>query len=116
MNRIIIFCFFLNGLYAFFYNTTSGLYEAKLVTISTSENINYVHKLESIPYAETPQRFQRSVEKKYSPGKKKTSIPIICPQLAQLSSYGPFILKKQLQVSEGIFLFSFLYKNLITPI
>ena len=27
-----------------------------------------------------------------------------------------FILKKQLQVSEGIFLFSFLYKNLITPI
>jgi hypothetical protein len=106
MNRVLICCCFLNGLLAFFYNTSSGLYEAKLVTISTSEDTNYVYKLESIPYAEIPQRFQRSVIRRFSPGKKKTSVPIICPQLAQLSSYGPFILNKQLQVSEGTYFYS----------
>ena len=94
----------INGLRAFFYNTSSGLYEAQLITIKTIDDSapNYVYKLESIPYAEVPLRFQRSVMKRYSAGKKKISVPVVCPQLYNLSSYGPFILKNQLKVSEGI--------------
>lgn len=101
---IPIFLYILNTVKAsFYYNTTSGSYEAKLIHIQSVEDntVNYVHKLESVPYGEKPKRFQRSVMKKFLNGKHNNQRPVICPQVAYLTSYGPFIIKNKPEVTEG---------------
>jgi carboxylesterase type B len=113
IENLIIFCLFVHLFSSFFsptvlatrdndkkknsllYNTTSGIYEAKLIKIGdfldeNSEKFTYVHRIMSIPYGEKPERFQQAVMKKYQPGIHDGQEPIVCYQSVNMTSYGLF--------------------------
>jgi carboxylesterase type B len=77
------------------YNTSSGVFEARLVRVSGLGGFNpprYIHKLLSVPYAEQPERFRHSVTRVYraQPPVHRPLEPIVCHQPVNLSSYGLF--------------------------
>jgi carboxylesterase type B len=86
------------------YNTTSGIYEAKLVKIAAysahKNRPTYVHKIVGIPYAEKPERFAQSVMKNYEPGIHYSQEPVFCHQSVNISAYGLFSLLDPPRMSE----------------
>ena len=91
-----------NGLRDFLYNTSSGIYQAKLVKVDNlgEKRLSYVHKLISVPYAEKPDRFQLATPKKYEKGVHKIQEPIFCYQSVNITAYGLFSLTESPKMSE----------------
>jgi len=94
---IIFICFFAHiqcNNEKLLYNTSSGVYKATLVQInSTNSKDNqqmYIHKLESVPYGEKPERFKEAIMKTYSNGLHFNKKPIVCYQSVHMLSYGFF--------------------------
>jgi hypothetical protein len=98
---IFFFCFFahikcyqLNDEHLLLYNTSSGVYEATLVQInstnSTDKKQMYIHKLESVAYGEKPERFKEATLRTYSDGIHFHKKPIVCYQSVHMLSYGFF--------------------------
>ena len=82
------------------YNTTSGVHEAKLIAVGPPENRTYVAKLSFVPYGEKPERFKQAVLKNYVPGTHMNEDPVVCYQVAEMSSYGLFQVKEAPKMSE----------------
>ncbi len=95
------------------YNTTSGIYKARLVKVhdQNSKRTKYLHKLISIPYAEKPERFQQSVLKRYEHGVHHKQEPVACYQSINLTSYGLFNIEKASKMTEDC-----LVVNLFIPV
>jgi carboxylesterase type B len=96
------------------YNTTSGLYEARLVRVHGEgfDTARYLHKLISVPYAEQPERFKRARVREYRAGHvHPPQQPVICYQSVNITSYGLFSLIEQANMSEDC-----LVVNLYIPV
>lgn len=79
------------------YNTTSGVHQAKLILVDEK---SAVAKLSFVPYGEKPERFKQAVLKKYVPGTHMNDEPVVCYQVAEMSSYGLFQIKHAPKMSE----------------
>ncbi|CAF0710765.1 unnamed protein product [Brachionus calyciflorus] len=95
------------------YNTTSGLYEARVVKIKGYgfEKPKYLHKLIGVPYAEKPERFKNPVLRKYEPGIHKPKDSVACYQSVNITSYGLFNINEAAPMKEDC-----LTVNLYIPI
>jgi len=95
------------------YNTTSGIYKARLVKVNdqNSKTTKYLHKLISIPYAEKPERFQQSILKSYEHGIHDKQESVACYQSINLTAYGLFNIEKASKMTEDC-----LVINLFIPV
>jgi len=95
------------------YNTTSGIYKARLVKVHDqySKRTKYLHKLISIPYAEKPGRFQQSILKSYEYGIHDKRETVACYQSINLTAYGLFNIEKASKMTEDC-----LVINLFIPV
>ncbi len=91
-----------NSMSDLLYNTSSGIYQARLVKVDNFDKQNpmYVHRLTSVPYAEKPERFQLPKMKAYQSGVHDEQEPIFCYQSVNITSYGLFSLAESPKMSE----------------
>ena len=85
------------------YNTSSGVYEAKLVNVDSYDKFlpgSFVHKLVSVPYGEKPERFQPAKLRAYEKGVHKNTASVFCFQSVNITAYGLFSLNEAPKMSE----------------